>query len=168
MFCAAVTLSHLEKKPEVLEKKLIVLGRQKAGWSERETRSCIQTVVSRTRSADAGETLEWEGKHRDPRYCLTNEEIIRRLKITPEEQELLETIISAETKRQRNTEQKRQKRREEGAVPRDKYEAAARERSQHHRTQAKRLHEKGIGVTEIGRRLGVSHTQVSRLLKTQQ
>jgi DNA-binding transcriptional ArsR family regulator len=131
--------------------------------TERGDRGTEEAIHHQVEAA-AGETVEWEGQQRDPRYRLTSEEIIKRLKITPEEQKSLETIISAETKRQRDRERKRQKRREEGAVPRDEYLAALRERRQHLRTRAKRLHEEGISVTEIGRRLGISHTQVSRLL----
>jgi hypothetical protein len=163
MFCAAVALSYLEK-PEFLEKKSIELGREKAGWNERETRSCIQTVVRLAKTAAAGETVEWEGKQRDPRYRLTNNEIIKRLKITPTEQASLETIISEDIKKQRDKERKRQKRRKDGAVPRDEYLAAKREGRQHKRTQAKRLLEEGAGATEIGRKLGLSRSQVYRLI----
>ncbi len=165
MFVAAVTLSYLVA-PEALEKRLIVLGQEVADWSEVETRSCISTVLCKTRSAADGETLEWRGQQRGPRYWLTNGEIIRRLRITLEEERHLKTIISKDTKRQRDRKRKEQKRRSEGVVPREEYIAKHRESRQHDRRAAQRLSSQGMGTREIGRQLGISHTQVRRLLKT--
>lgn len=163
MFVACVLLSYLTP-PEALEKRAIALGREVADWSEAETRSCISTVRRKARSAADGKTLEWKGQQRGSRYWLTNEEIIRRLRITPEEERHLKTIISKDTKRQRDRERKEQKRRSEGVMPREEYLAERRESRQHNRHAAQMLRSQGMGLREIGRQLGVSPTQVKRLL----
>jgi hypothetical protein len=165
MFVAAVSWSYLVT-PEVLENKLVALGREYAGWSAAETRSCISTVLSKARSAADGETLEWRGQERRPLYWLTNEEIIQRLKITPEEEQHLKTIISKDTKRQRDRKRKEHKRRSEGVVPREEYEADRRDSRQHDRHLAKELKAQGMSLREIGSELGISHMQVKRLLES--
>ncbi len=165
MYVASVSLSYL-MRPEALEKRMIELGREYADWSEAETRSCISTVLRKARSAADGETLEWHGQQRGPRYWLTNPEIIRRLRITSEEEVHLKTIISKDTKRQRDRERTEQKRRSEGVAPREEYQAARRESRQHDRHTAQRLSSQGTSLREIGRQLGISHTQVRRLLES--
>ena len=163
MFCAAVSLSYMVE-PKALERKVIELGRDYAGWSESETRSRMHTVFSKRRAAADGVTAEWLGQQRDPRYRLTNQRIIAMLKITPEEEVHLKTIISKETKRQRERERKERERRAHGVVRREEYIADARERRQHNRREARRLRGEGKSLREIGRDLGVSHSEVRRLL----
>jgi hypothetical protein len=109
MFCAAVSLSYL-LEPQAFEKKMFELGRDYAGWSEAETRSRMHTVLTKRQAAADGETAEWLGQQRDPRYRLTNQRIIAMLKITPEEEVHLKAIISKETKRQRDRERKERER----------------------------------------------------------
>jgi len=156
MFAAAVSLSY-RGEPQFLEKELIALGRDYANWSEGETRSRMQAVVSRARSATLGEKTEWQGRQRDPRYRLTNQRLIEMLQIASGEQRHLKTIISEETKRERDWQRKERQRRSQGAQPRDEYVASARERRQHNRREAKKLRDKGKSLREIGRELGVSH-----------
>jgi hypothetical protein len=165
MFVAAVSLSYL-MTPEALEKKMFALGREVADWSEAETRSCISTVLSRAHAAADGKTLEWQGQQRTTRYYLTNKEIIQRLRITPEEEAHLETIISKDTKQQRDRERKEKNRRSKGIAPRDEYLAEGRANRQHHRTLAKQLREQGMSFRNISSELGISHTQVKRLLES--
>jgi hypothetical protein len=166
MFVAAVSLSYLVA-PEALKKKMMAFGREVAGWSEAETRSCISTVLSRAYAAADGKTLEWQGQQRTTRYYLTNEEIIRRLRITPDEEAHLKTIISKDTKRKRDKERKEQKRRSEGVMPREEYLAERREGRQQDRHTAQMLSSQGLSLREIGRQLGVSPTQVKRLLDSE-
>lgn len=164
MFAAAVTMAYLWQVPD-FERELIALGKEKAGWDEAETRNRMHGVIDRARKADAGETVDWDGQKRDPRYRLSNPSIIRDLSITPEEEAQLEVIISEKTKRQRDAARKQQQRRARGAVPRDEYIAEARERRQHHRREARAMKGEGKTLREIGDRLGISAMQVSRLLK---
>lgn len=140
------------------------MGREKAGWSEAETRSRMHSVLGRARSAAAGDKVEWAGKVRDVRYWLQNRTIIEKLDITPEEQKQMKVIISKETKRRRNTAQQKKGRRARGVRPRDEYIADRRERRQHLRRRAKDLHGRAMSLRKIGQELGISHTQVKRLL----
>jgi hypothetical protein len=165
MFVAGVSLSYLVA-PEALEKRMIALGREVADWSESETRSCISTVLTKAHAAADGETLEWQGQQRTTRYWLSNEEIIRRLKINSEEEVHLKTIISKETKRQRDRERKEEKRRSEGVRPREVYLAERRESRQRNRHIAKELKAQGMSLREVGRQLKISPTQVKRLLES--
>ena len=164
MFAAATSLSYLVES-QFLERKIIALGRDYANWSEGVTRSTMQAVISRAQSATLGEKIEWQGRQRDPRYRFTNQRLIEMLEISSEEQRHLKTIISEETKRERDRQRKERQRRSQGAQPRDEYVASARERRQHNRREAKKLREEGKSLREIGRELGVSHTQVRRLLQ---
>jgi hypothetical protein len=163
MFVAAVSLSYLVE-PQAFEKKVIELGRDYAGWSEGETRSRMHTVISRAHAAAGGKKVHWQGQQRDHRYRLTNQEIIARLEITSEEERCLKTIISEETKRERDRQRKECERRSQGAQPRDEYIASRRERRQHTRREARKLRGEGKSLREIGRALDISHTQVRRLL----
>jgi len=163
MFTAAVTLSYLIEA-QTFEKKVIELGRDYAGWSEAETRSRMHTVLSKKQAAADGETTEWLGQQRDPRYRLTNQRIIAMLRIAPEEEVHLKTLISKDAKRQRDRQRKERERRSQGAQPREEYVASRRERRQHTRHEARKLRGEGKSLREIGRALSISHTQVSRLL----
>lgn len=165
MFAAAVSLSYLVE-PQFLERKIIVLGKDYAGWSEAETRSRMQAVLSRAYSAAAGEKVQWKGQQGDSRYQLKNQRIIDMLSIAPEEERHLKTIISEDTKQERDRQRKERERRSQGVKPRDDYIAETRERKQHHRREARKLRADGKSLREIGRALGISHTQVSRLLQS--
>ena len=77
----------------------------------------------------------------------------------------LKTIISKDTKWQRDRERKEKKRRSEGAVPWEEYLAERRERRQGNISYAKELRAKGMSLRKIGRELGISHTLVRSLLK---
>jgi hypothetical protein len=165
MFVAGVSLSYLVA-PEALEKKMFALGREVADWSEAETRSCISTVLSRAHAAVDGKTLEWRGHHRSVRYWLSNKEIIRRLRITSEEEVHLKAIISKDTKRERDRERKEKDRRSKGVAPREEYIAERRESRKHDLHRAKELKDQGKSKREISRHMGISHTQARRLLES--
>jgi hypothetical protein len=167
MFVACVLLSYLVE-PEALEKRAIALGREVADWSEAATRSCISSVLSRAHAATDGRTLEWQGQQRSVRYWLTNKEIIQRLKITPEEEVHLKTIISKDTKRKRDRERKEKERRSKGVAPRKEYLAEGRYNRRHHRTLAKQLRAQGMSFRKIGSELGRSHTYVRELLNSEE
>jgi hypothetical protein len=67
------------------------------------------------------------GRASSGRYWLSNKEIIQRLKITPEEEAHLKTIISKDTKRKRDRERKEKDRRSKGVAPREEYLGERRE-----------------------------------------
>jgi hypothetical protein len=163
MFVAAVSLSYL-LEPQLLEMEIIALGREVAGWSERETRSRMQAVFVRAYSASEGEVIEWKGQQHHALYKLTNRKIIDLLKITRKEERHLKTIISEETKQQRDRERQKRRRRAGGALGRDEYIAQTRERKQYNRHQAKKLRAQGKSLRKIGEALSISHSQVRLLL----
>lgn len=158
MFAAGTSLAYLVE-PQSLEGELIQLGKDYAGWGEAETRSSMHSVIRRAHDTCAGETAEWEGQKRDPRYRLTNRKIIEMLGITLDEEKEMKILISKETKRQRDRERKEQKRRSQGAITRQEYLAKASEK----RATAQDLYRRGMSFREIGKKLGISHTQVRRL-----
>jgi len=166
MFVAGVVSSYLIRA-EFLERELVRLGCEKADWSEAETKRNMQTVVRKAHDAASGGTkVEWAGHQRDPRYWLTNEEIIRRLAITPKEEEAMQTILSAKTRQRREKERKEQQRRSKGIKPRSEYVNEAKERNEYHRLIAAKLSNEGMSLRQVSRELGISHTQVGRLLKS--
>src|SRR5215213_518580 len=113
MFVAATSLASLVE-PQFLEREILVLGKENAGWSEAETRSRMQAVISRAHAASAGDKVEWNAQQRDPQYRLTNKSIIDMLGIAPSEEKEMHVLISKDTKRQRDRERK-EREREEGA-----------------------------------------------------
>jgi hypothetical protein len=143
-----------------LDRELTELGRENADWTEAETRSRMHAVLTRAHDAKAGKTIEWSGQRRDPRYRLTTQRIIETLSITPSEEKQMKVLISQDTKRQRGRARKEQKRRAQDAKPRDEYLAEAREKN----SRAKELRRQGLSLRKIGEKLGVSHTQVKRML----
>jgi hypothetical protein len=164
MFVAGVMLSYLVEA-RALEREIIALGRDYAGWSEGETKSRMHTVIDKAQTAATGEKVQWKGQQRHARYWLKNQSIIDRLEITPEEERYLKTIISEDTRRERDRERKERARRSQDAQPRDEYIANAREARKHTRREAQTLRVEGRSLREIGRVLGISHTQVKRLLE---
>jgi hypothetical protein len=161
MFVAATSLAYLVER-QFLEREILVLGKEHAGWSEAETRSRMQAITSRAHAASAGDKVEWNRQQRDPRYWLKNQKIINTLGITPSEEKEMQVIISQDIKRQRDRERKESERRLRGAKPRDEYLAEAREK----RSLALGLHQQGMSLREIGKTLGVSHTQIKRMIST--
>lgn len=163
MFAAGTSLAFLTES-RFLERELIVLGRNHAGWSEAETRSRMQAVIARAQAANDGATVEWNGQQRDPRYRLTNRKIIEMLDITPGEEKKMSVLISTDTKRQRDRERKERERRARGAKPREEYLAEAKEKQ----LLAQGLRDQGMSLRKIGQRLGIAHTHVRRLIAPDQ
>ena len=161
MFVAAVSMAQLVE-PQNLQRELDALGRDYAGWSEAKTRSKMNSVMRRAEDASAGDTVEWNGQPRDPRYRLTNQKISEMLGITPTEEKKMKTIISKDTKRQRKTKLRRQKRRVEGVKPRDEYLDEAEKR----KSRVQELHKQGLSYRKMGEKVGLSHTQVRRIISS--
>ncbi len=161
MFAAGTSLAYLVDA-QYLDRELTELGREYADWTEAETRSRMHAVLTRAHAAKAGEMIEWKGKRRDPRYRLTTQRIIEAVSITPSEERQMKALMSKDTKRQRDRAGKEQKRRAQGAKSRDEYLAEARAREKE--SLAKELRRQGLSLRKIGEQLGVSHTQVKRML----
>jgi hypothetical protein len=159
MFAAATSLAYLVGA-DMLERELIVLGKENAGWSEAEIRSRMSAVISRAHDASVGDKVVWHGQQTDPRYRLKNQTIIETLGVMPSEEAEMKVVISGETKRHRDRKRKERERRTRGVKPRDEYLAKAREKQ----ALAKDLRRRqGMSFREIGKVLGISHTKARRL-----
>ena len=94
-------------------------------------------------------------------YNVTNEKLIEWLDISEEEQTRLETIIGKREKYDRKNTARQKVRRASGMIEREKYLSQAEER----RTEVLRLREEGLSYREIGNQLGISRTQVMRIVQ---
>ncbi len=160
LFLAGVAMSWL-CEPSVLRRELYDLAREVGGWDDRESKSRMQAVFSRTHAAARGDTVEWQGVQVDSRYRFKNGTIMELLEITPQEEGAMRTLISPDEERRRHREREEKRRREVGAVPRDQYLRPAQQR----RVEAHRLRsEEGLSLRGIAARMDVSKSQVGRLL----
>lgn len=95
-------------------------------------------------------------------YNVSNEKLIEWLGITEDEQKHMQTIIGKSVKYERNNLRRSEARRAAGRQTREQYIDTAHER----RTQALRLRNEGMSFRHIGKLLGISHTQVSRMINS--
>ena len=98
------------------------------------------------------------------KYQHTTAYIVRTLEITEAEQRKLKVLIGADEKRHRNTTRRRQKRRDEGFMPRDEYLSNAAEKA----SEALKLRLTGMSVRAIAEQMGCSVGSVHGYLKKAQ
>lgn len=159
LFIAGVAMSWL-CIPQVLQRELFALAHEVGGWDEKEAKTRLHAVLKRAHMAARGETVEWMGQRIDPRYRFTNETIIEWLQITPEEQEQLSVIKDEKGQRELNRLRQERFRREAGALPREEYLARAEMRRQ----EVLRLRQEGMSIRQIAEKIGLSKSQVHRIL----
>jgi hypothetical protein len=121
-------------------------------WTEQQIQSCLHSVLDRAERSARGEANVWNGYEIDPRYTPSNRWLIEALRITPEEERELKTIISADEARRRDAERAMVKRRAAGAQPRNEFLSTAQAR----RDQAQALREQGMSWADVGAQLGIS------------
>ena len=109
----------------------------------------------------ATRSAETAFKSADKQYRYGNKRLIELLEITDEEQTHLKTIIGRSEKLRRHREREQKRRKEAGAVSRDKYL----EQAEIRRQEALRLRNDGMSYRAIGERLGISRTQVMRIVQ---
>lgn len=163
MLIAASCLSRLVS-PERLEGAVYKLAEEVAGWSTGETKSRMQQIFVRSNAAAKDEKVVWMGLPKDPRYQFTNTRIIEMLGITPEEERNLETIISTQTKRQRDKERSEKQRRAVGSKSRSEYLAGVEEKKR----LVVRLHKRGYSNARIAQQTGYSLRHVSRIIASRE
>lgn len=93
-------------------------------------------------------------------YNISNAKIIEWLDITEDEQRHLETIIGRRVKYERNNQRRQEARRAAGKATREEYIDQAEKRRQ----EALRMRQEGMSYRRIGQALGISQTQVMRIL----
>jgi hypothetical protein len=161
MFSAACFLSHCCTLNE-LEAELYALRAEFASnWSKHELQSCVSSVMEKAKAAARGETIEFEGVQVTPNYRWKNQTLIERLAITAAEERQLQTIISGDEKRRRDTERKRVKRRHQGRPARAEWLASVAEK----KALAVKMRADGMTMQSIATVIGVSLATVSNYLK---
>jgi hypothetical protein len=121
-------------------------------WTEQQVQSCVYSVLDRAERSRRGEASVWNGYEIDPRYTPSNTWLIDALRITPEEERELKTIIGTDEARRRDADRATAKRRAAGVQPRAAFIEAAHAR----RDRATALRAKGLTWAEVGAELGIS------------
>lgn len=161
LFAYAMAAAWYCHSAESLENELAAFIEDCLADPEAYRRHMPKTVIKRKQQSLEGVTVTWNGKEYDARYRVRNSTLIRLLGITASEQSHLSCLIDKAEKASRNNERHRQKRRQQGMIPRQQYEQQAQERRQ----QAMELFAKGASKAAIAKALGVSKASVTGYLK---
>ena len=97
-------------------------------------------------------------------YLLTNSKIIEWLDISQEEQKHMSSIIGPQEKRYRNTEAKREKRRQQGMKPREEYLSEAEQKRQQIRQAI--TENPGMSIRSLAQLTGQSKSAIQRVKAT--
>jgi hypothetical protein len=138
-------------------------------FSDREVMTYTKPLMARAMAAARGETVEFKGKQRDPRYAFRTETLREWLGdlLVPELEARLAVLgvpkSSAELAACERERQRGRSRVTEGryGTTRSEYLAKADGRVQ----QAQELHKRGLSQTAIAAQLGTTQGRVSQLLK---
>ncbi|MEC4025636.1 replication protein [Pseudomonas fulva] len=91
-------------------------------------RALLSSLQARVEAHHRREKIEYQGRELTPIYTYRTATIIKLLSITPDEQQQLKTLISADLATERNTVRERTKRRAAGVQERSEYLSKAQER----------------------------------------
>jgi len=126
----------------------------------KEVRSVLSTLYRKAQAYEAGEKVEFNGRHYPPLYTPRNSTLMGLFDITGEEVRRLKTIVTPEEAAERDAERHRHKRREVGAVDRAVYLETAEQR----RVEARLRRAKGESLRQIAEALEVSLDTVKTYL----
>lgn len=164
LFVACVAMSWLSP-PEVAQREFNAVASQVAGWSDRECRSRMCTVIERARQAYRGQLQEFEGKPVDPRYRISTKWIVDVLGITETEMRSgdFRSLVSPELRRENRTADERARWRRENpdALTREQYESRAEAR----RRRVRELSAEGWTQAAIAAELGIAERTVRDAVK---
>ncbi|MHA6730266.1 hypothetical protein [Devosia sp. A369] len=163
LFLAACAMAYLSP-PEVMAREISALAVELGGWSGKETRSRMSTVLRRAKAAYAGQQVIGPGgTPADPRYAFRASTIVGRLEITSDEMcsAGLRVLVNRDRKRDLKTIRTRESRHRRGATPRVEAHAARLSLGR----RALLLHSKGNTLAEIAAGEGVSISHVSKAMK---
>lgn len=158
VFLAACFLAEAKLAKDVMSELWPLVRLLAPDWGEPEINNCVSSVLERAHAHARGETVEFRGKQVSPRYGHSNESLIEKLRITPEEEREMQTIISKEEKRRRTNERRTVQRREQGVVPRAEYRQAAADKA----AAARALKDQGKSLRAISVELQISVTSAQR------
>ena len=176
LFLLAVALSWFTNAQGLQEHIERVAKTYMPSLSVQEVRSYMKPVLSRAHAAARGETYEWKGRQKDPRYEFRTLTIRARLGalITPalepqlialgvpksaEETQAIRTAQWAAREKTRPARSRAQEGRYEQT--RDKYSAQAAERAE----KAQELREAGFSIRGIAAALSISKSRAEQYLK---
>jgi len=176
LFLLAVALSWFTSVDGLAEHIQRVAKTYMPSLSVREVVTYTQTIITRAMAARSGETYEWNGRQKDPRYEFRTETLRSWLGplITPGlESQLIalgppksateRAAVRSEQKAKAEKARQARSRVQEGrySQSRAEYSAKAAERAQ----QAQELRESGLSQKAIAEQLGTTQGRVSQLLK---
>jgi len=162
VFMGACFLAQAQVVARDFEGEVRTLAKEFApAWEDAEVRSCVSSVLSRARDAQAGQKVEFKGRELDPRYRWRNSTLVEVLGISSDEARQLKTILPKSEALRRDADRQCKRRRAQGAQSRTDYLAAAAAR----RLEAKRLQADGLSMRAIAKTLGVSLGTVNNDLK---
>jgi hypothetical protein len=158
LFLAGVSMSWL-CPPAVLRREMYALAHEAGSWPGEETEARLAAVFDRAHRAAAGETVEFQGHHVDPRYRFRSATIIDWLGITDDEMRTagLRDLVTDDVRRERERERKA---RRSDSIRRAIYEGQARERAE----RAHALRAAGYSWAEVAREIGLRSADAARKL----
>ena len=129
----------------------------------KEVRSVLSTLYRKAQAYEAGEKVEFNGRHYPPLYTPRNSTLMGLFDITDEEVKRLKTIVTKEEAAERDAERHCQKRRKSGAVDWAAYLEAIKETAEQRRAQARLLRAKGLSWREVGENMGITPEAARKL-----
>ena len=131
----------------------------------RYSNSEFSTLYAKIKAYTNGETVMFNGREYPAIYTPKNETIIEKLGITEDEIRSNKTIIDTATRRKKNAEAQKQRRRASGAVSREEYEKSRQEQKRFNLEAIARLKKEGLTVRAIAEQLKLNERVVRRYSK---
>lgn len=163
LFCTSMALAW-SCHPQALEREIIRIAVRAAGWSQREAKNQMGSIIRRAHDAAAGKTVSFAGKEIDPRYRMKAATIVKWLGITADEQRAagLRILLDKDVRKERKARCERERRQRNGAASRKDAQA---ERLRIGRGSLYRMAKEGITRDELAAELGVSTGYLSKALR---
>jgi hypothetical protein len=116
-------LSHVIQPGNLYAEAAALAAEIAPGWSYRSAE--LMTLFDKAKAYVRGETIELNGKRWPPLYTPKNDRLIDIFQITGDEQRQLQTIIGQDMAKARDRARDERRRRKQGAIDRQTYEANA-------------------------------------------
>ncbi len=159
IFLSELALSGVVTPATFWEEAAYVAKKVDPAWNCRSAE--FRTLYAKVLSAVKGEKVRYNGRETTPIYTYSTQKIIETLKITPDEEKEMHTLVSEAVLHRRRMDKQTAARREAGIVERSEYLA----RSIARKDLARSLAKEGFGVREIARKMNLNHSTISKYLK---